>query len=849
MALKTNPDWPALTRYDTNHLARIAMPLGGIGTGTVSLGGRGDLRDWEIVNRPAKGFAPKHSFFALYAKPAGGQAVTRALEGAFQAPYDEGFDGCTVPNHGLPRFRACRFHAAYPFGQVLLSDPDVPLDVRLEAFNPFVPADADSSGVPVAVLRFVLSNKTARSVTASVCGSVQNFIGTDGVKGSPKGNSNSFRRAERPGKLQGIFMSSAGVDPAAEQFGTMALATTAASGVTYRTAWADVGWGDELLDFWDDFSSDGKLDERERGNVDAPYASLAVSVRVPAGATRAVTFLLTWHFPNRQTWTPAAQQECAAGECCDVSADRIGNYYTTQYRDAWDVAVRTAASLRTLEAETIEFVRAFCECDLPDVVKEAALYNASTLRTQTCFRTEDGRFFGYEGCGSDCGCCHGSCTHVWNYEQATAFLFAELSKMMREVEFLHATNDRGRMSFRVNLPLERAQELVQAAADGQMGCLLKLYRDWQLSGDDAMLQALWPKARKAVEFCWIPGGWDADRDGVMEGCQHNTMDVEYYGPNPEIGVWYLGALRAAEEMARHVGEDDFASTCRDRFERGTRWFDANLFNGEYYEQDIRPPVTQPAPAEGLRLTQREEDPADAPHQVGAGCMADQLVGQCAAHVCGLGYLLDASNVRTTLKSIMKYNFRKKLQGHFTHRRSYAVGSDAGLLVASYPRGSRPKYPFPYYSEVWTGLEYTAAAHMLYEGHAADALKCIAAVRARHDGAKRNPFDEPECGHHYARAMASWATVLAASGFRYSAVNHTIEFGAPRRRARMFWSNGYAWGTVDLKRAGGGCEVALTVLHGSLKLKRVVLPGVGSDKLKTAKTISKGKTTAFFVGKR
>ena len=119
-----------------------------------------------------------------------------------------------------------------------------------------------------------------------------------------------------------------------------------------------------------------------------------------------------------------------------------------------------------------------------------------------------------------------------------------------------------------------------------MGCLMKLYRDWQLSGDDTMLRALWPKARRALEFCWIDGGWDADQDGVMEGCQHNTMDVEYYGPNPQMGAWYLGALRVAEEMAGHLGEQAFAQRCRELFERGSQWLDAHLFNGEYYYQRV-----------------------------------------------------------------------------------------------------------------------------------------------------------------------------------------------------------------------------------------------------------------------
>jgi non-lysosomal glucosylceramidase len=838
-------DWPVLKRYDQDHLVRITLPLGGIGTGTVSLGGRGDLHDWEIMNRAAKGFVPMRGrstgpFFALFVKTADGQTVARALEGPIELSGYEESHGSTVPNHGLPRFRKCSFAAAYPLGQVCLSDPDVPVDVRIEAFNPLVPGDPDASGIPVAVLRYVLQNRTDKSVGASVCGSMPNFIGIDGsgntkdwkgdlVAVGGKANRNEFRTGR---SVRGIFMRSEGVAARAEQWGTIALTTTAEAGVSYRTSWIPEVWGSSLLDFWDDFSDDGALQERDVTGEDTPMASLAVNVKLPPHETRKVTFLLTWYFPNRQTWTPKGDEQ-----------DRIGNYYTTQYSDAWDVAEKFVPELAKLEAETVLFVGTFCQSDLPEMVKEAALFNLSTLRTQTCFRTEDGRFYGWEGCSNRRGCCHGSCTHVWNYEQATAFLFGELADSMREVEFAHATDDKGLMSFRVNLPLERAHGFGKAAADGQMGCIMKMYRDWQLSGDDQMLKALWPHVKKALEFCWIEGGWDADRDGVMEGCQHNTMDVEYYGPNPQMGVWYLGALRAAEEMAQYLGEDDFAGVCHRLFERGKKWIDENLFNGEYYEHQIRPPKDKSDIAPSLLVGMGAKDPTNPDYQLGSGCLVDQLVGQYMAHVCGLGYLLDPNNVRKTLSSIMKYNLRDGFYGHFNCMRSFALGEESALLMASYPKG-RPKNPFPYFTEVMTGFEYTAAVGMLYEGQTDNGLRCIKNVRDRYDGLKRSPFDEAECGHHYARAMASWAAVLAMTGFNYSGVSKSMTFTA--RDGTFFWSNGYAWGNCSLKRTMKGMNVELSVLHGRLGLSRFVLRGLGQMQFGETLSIKAGERVKFSV---
>ncbi len=841
-------DWPVLKVYDGNHLDRIALPLGGIGTGTVSLGGRGDLRDWEIMNRPAKGFIPyigqqTGPFFAIFTRSRDGHTQARALEGPLPLSAYENSHGSTAINHGLPRFRDCSFAAAYPFGQVRLADAGMPVKVRILGFNPLVPGDPEQSGIPVAILRFEVTNSTNTPLSASICGSLPNFIGRDGSATIPTwtgdstatGGKNNLNRFRREKQVQGIYMSSEGVDLKSEQWGTLALTTSAQNKTTFRTAWLSGNWGTPVLDFWDDFSQDGMLEERKAGEEDTPMASLAVSFEIEPQGRKEVTFLLTWHFPNRITWTPDGS-----------GADRIGNYYTTLYTDAWDAAEQTFSQLPDLERTTLDFVDTFCATTLPEEIKEAALFNISTLRTQTCFRTEDGRFYGYEGSSNSRGCCHGSCTHVWNYEQATAFLFGELARSMRETEFKNATDNTGLMSFRVALPLDRAQSFGKAAADGQMGCLMKLYRDWQLSGDDGMLKDLWPTAKKALEFCWIPGGWDADQDGVMEGAQHNTMDVEYYGPNPQMGFWYLGALRAMEEMANYLGERNFAHRCQELFRRGRGWLDSHLFNGEYYVHQIRPPKSRSEIAPSLLIGMGADDPTQPDFQLGEGCLVDQLVGQFMAHVCGLGYLADAQNIQTTLQSILKYNQKHGMFDHFNNMRSFALGDESALLMASYPK-HRPKNPFPYFTEVMTGFEYAAAVGMLYEGQREQGLTCIRNIRDRYDGHKRNPFDEAECGHHYARAMASWAAILALTGFHYSGVTQEMAFSP--QGGVFFWSNGNAWGSCRMQSVEGGFRVELTVKQGSLNLRRFTLFDFGEKEFAPAHHVEAGNTLVLRISRK
>ena len=795
-------EWPVLKHYDGCHLHRVALPLGGIGTGTVSLGGRGELRDWEIMNVPAKGYSTVTTgnnapFFAIYTKEQNEQPRTTLLAGPLYDHEYLHYEGRSVNHHGMPRFAEAGFDAAYPFGQVCLSDGKLPVEVRVKAFNPLIPCDADKSGMPIAVLSYEVKNKTGKPIEVAVCGSMRNFVGKDGshyvqdwkgdyIPTGAKRNKNTFCQGNG---LSGIYMSSEGVDKDSPAFGTIALTTNALEGVSYRTSSRPDHWSNSILDFWDDFSAEGELTEKEVSADDDPMASLAVKRTIPAKGKETVTFFITWSFPNRRAW----------------SSENIGNYYTIQYPDAWESAKQIVPQIPELEEKTLSFVQAVLNSTYPVEIKEAALFNLATLRSQTVFRIPSGHLMGWEGTMDRFGSCPGSCTHVWNYEMATPFLFGSLSRTMRDVELNHATKENGLMNFRAALPLRIAADGNSAAADGQMGCVMKFYRDWQLSGDNRFLNDNWEQVKKVLSFAWRDRGWDGNQDGVMEGAQHNTMDVDYYGPNPQMGFWYLGALRAAAEMAAATGDEAYAQKCRDLFEKGSGWLDSNLFNGEYYEHKITDPST-------FEFVDMERDAAKIPpFQLGKGCLVDQLVGQYMAHICGLGYLCKEENVKTTLKSIMKYNYMEDFSRHFNNMRSYVMGDESGLLMASWPKG-RLKVPFPYFAEVMTGFEYCAAVGMLYEDMEEEALRCIRSIRNRHDGARRNPFSEPECGHHYARSMASWAAIIAWSGFHYSGVTQKMHF--TDRPGTYFWSNGYAWGIckVDKKKA------TLEVLYGELSIK-------------------------------
>jgi len=268
--------------------------------------------------------------------------------------------------------------------------------------------------------------------------------------------------------------------------------------------------------------------------------------------------------------------------------------------------------------------------------------------------------------------------------------------------------------------------------------------------------------------------------------------------------------------------------------------DAYLINGEYYVHKIHVPYSKAAIAKGLVGEHRLKglDLNDPYYQLETGCLVDQLVGQYMAHVLGLGYLVKEENVKTALESILKYNKRDGMFEHFNNMRSYAMGDEKALLMASWPNGGRPTIPFPYWSEVMTGFEYTAGIGMLYEGMENEGLETIKNIRDRYDGLKRNPFDEAECGHHYARAMASWAGIIAESEFQYSAIDKSIKF--TDKPGNYFWSTGTAWGMCEIVKKDNKYEVIIEVLHGKLELKTFQLGEEKTHKIKKIQLIKEGE---------
>jgi uncharacterized protein (DUF608 family) len=385
---------------------------------------------------------------------------------------------------------------------------------------------------------------------------------------------------------------------------------------------------------------------------------------------------------------------------------------------------------------------------------------------------------------------------VWSYAQTVAWLFPDLERSCRRIDYLVETEPSGLMRFRTNRTLAGASWSGPPAVDAQMGSLLRLHREWRFSGDTGFLKELWPSAKSALEFAIRE--WDADGDGLLEARLHNTYDVEFEGPEPLGSIMYLAALRAAARMARSLRDYSSASRFASLADLAAERIDSVLFNGEYYQQ-------------------RLPNSVERKYQYGAGVLSDQLLGQLHAHLNGLGFVVPEDHACSAIAAVFRHNFRPIIGAHEAFLRAFAVNDEPGLLVASWPHGGRPETPFFYADEVWSGIEYAVAAELVYCGMTDEALAIVRGIRARHTGEYRSPWNESEAGNHYARAMAAWAVLLALSGVQYDAIERSLSFD-PVEDGTYFFTAGTGWGTAVITDH----RLELHLDHGALSLTTVGL---------------------------
>lgn len=831
--------------FKNDNLLQIAMPLGGIGAGCVCLNGQGGLQDFAIRNKPATSAVPDahgttdSAFALLHIK--GKKPITKLVEGPMPAEkiYNLGTKGQGFRqggHEGLPRFARSTFKGSYPFGEVRLTDKAVPLRVKITGYNPFIPLDEVNSGIPCAILEYTFENRGKSRVEFEFSYHLSHLASGGGPK--------TTRNQVIPG---GVHLSNTEPEHG-EHHGSAALITVGRK-PSVKAMWFRGGWFDSVSALWREVST-GQF-KANTGRDASKYSgrnggSILLKGSLAPGERATCPVVIAWHFPNCHYDARRVNNKEAGKEaCCDDPTWKP--YYATQWENAAEVAAYVRKHYVSLRDRTRAFHDALFKSTVPSYVLDAVSANLAILKSPTLLLQDSGNAWGWEGCFVDQGCCAGTCTHVWNYAQALPHLYPQLERTFRETELERSMDKRGHMTFRSSLPDGETDHQFHAACDGQLGGIMKVYREWQISGDEAWLKRMYPLVKRSMDYCIRT--WDPGEKGVLEEPHHNTYDIEFWGPDGMCSSFYLGALAAMAELSRDLGNTRNADRYESLGRKGAEYLDEHLWNGSYYEQKVTYRGLKDKSFERLvdkvhsgsgeveKLLKREGPK----YQYGSGCISDGVIGSWMATIYGIESALSRRRVRRNLKSIFENNFKPDLRDHAcTQRPGYAWGEEAGLLLCTWPKGNKPTLPFVYSDEVWTGIEYQVASHLIEEGDVREGLTLVKAVRDRYDGHTRNPWNEYECGNYYARALASYALLGSLSGFRYSRAKKTLWFGPKIAWSRFttFFSTATGFGTITMTEQ----NLIIELVEGSLDIEHINL-------IRDGEALEIDKTVEAVAGKR
>lgn len=804
--------------YTGPFLNRVAFPIGGIGAGMICLEGTGAISHVSVRNQPEV-FNEPCTFAAISVK--GVENGAKVLEG--QVPAWKYFgrpgtgNGASGSSFGLPRFEQASFLARFPFGTVTLKDDDIPLQIEITGWSPFIPGDGDNASLPVGALEYHFKNPTGAKIEAVFSYNAKNFM-----KMGNKGN--SIKPIEK-----GFVLYQEGNEKEPHKLGGFAAFVDDPHTVVDH-CWFRGGWWDPLTIAWKNIQ-EGNVRNTPPINGPAPGASLFVPFTLQPGEEKTVKLMFAWYVPRtdlRLGKDPETGQKAKPStQTCCVSSPFYVPWYAGKFKDIEEVAGYWRTHYHDLRTKSKLFSDTFYDTSLPAEVVEAVAANLTILKTPTVQRQDDGRLWCWEGCSDNRGCCSGSCTHVWNYAQAIPHLFPQLERTLRETEFLVSQDERGHQAFRTALPIRPQQHTFHAAADGQLGGIMKMYREWRISGDTGWLKKLWPAVKQSLDYCIRT--WDPKGKGVLEEPHHNTYDIEFWGPDGMCTSFYLGALTAAIDMGAALQDD--VSRYRELLQKGRTFMETKLYDGEYFYQRVEWKGLQtPDPVaasknsysdyseEAIRLLQKEGPK----YQYGSGCLSDGVLGFWIARMCGLGEIADPAKVTSHLLAVHKYNLKHDLTDHVNPQRpAFALGKDGGLLLCTWPKGGSLTLPFVYSNEVWTGIEYQVASHLMLENRVDEGLEIVRVCRDRYDGTARNPFDEYECGHWYARALASYGLIQGLTGVRYDAVAKTLYIDSKiGNNFKSFFAAETGFGSVGLKNGKPFVEMKM----GTLDIEHVKVSG-------------------------
>lgn len=835
-----SPDFKKTEGFQSliNHVSGI--PLGGIGAGTVELRPDGYFHDWLIFN--TGGWAPSqpdHERDARPDMPAGALSFSiRTKQGTDVKVRRLGIreDQNELYSLGwVQSVEGIRFNGRFPIAELDYQDATLPVEVSALAFSPVIPHDSRISGTPGFTIEFTVKNTSTKPVEVSLLSMLKNPVAW-GLPDRKLANA-----VKHDASSACLTMSTSANGPKLSSIGSLSLSVNGgkpswiaadSDGYLGNGGWRWTPYGNSYESVFLEFTEDGALTNssvphdlykslpttneeiekltdgelktlagqmRSYASLDAfarkllrvsnegftrdlligflkvcrdrligekgdqlpnswNNGALCTWLKLKPGEKQTVRFTLSWFFPHHFS----------------ERGPEMGHAYENWFSDSESVNRFMVKNFSEHKKKVLAFVDTLFDTNLPEEMPACWSSQLSTL-TKCTWWTKVGQFAVWEGLGC-CGFHTTDITYQGSFNILALWPELQLGQMAMGAAFQRQD---GRVHHFFTPDLMQVDGGFDRV-DMNPQFVMLVCRDYMWTGNTDYLRRLWPNIVRAMANT---AELDADGDGLPDhDTRRNTYDAwDFEGTPSYIASLWLGALRAGIRLATDLGETQQVSQWTELLDKGSKAFETRLWNSEYYS---------------LWNSGEARDEC---------CMSDQMSGEWFTNLMGIGHSLPPERVSAALKAVVKHNY----------------SPDRGLMNATYPAEKPARYATYRNGQAaanWTGIEYAIASMMMDFGLYTEGLNVVKSVHRRYARAGRN-WNHVECGSHYYRAMSSWATLLAATGFKPDLPSQTLVLtpAAPRTKLIAPWISSTGFGTIN----HNGTKLSLSCKSGTLGFKRLV----------------------------
>ncbi len=808
--------------YSNANRVRSGIAIGGLGTGSMEFRKDGQFYNWTIMNNwplgtgdplVVKSYPRNHSdqsflFFLVRYQVEGERPQMKLLqlnnslsEGAMQSidyyyPWMSAID-------------RIEYSACFPFTRMIFTDPEMPFDIHLDAFSPFIPHDAKNSSLPGAYFNFNVEATGDREVKVFLIATLRNLVGYDLIDKyfvSQPHSGNGYK---------GFTMTCGGMDPGHTSTGEMGIFSLSDRS-SYYLGWEHKHPYYEKLIVSEKFEDindtdgrnmeiDGKTRARNSGNNDQRcFSSIGVDQILSPGQSFSHSFVLSWYFPNRYGGITGNPDVGEKDYVLDVEQTRIlGHYYNNFFNSNEEIGNYLKDNQEELTLKTNKFQNDFYNSSLPQFVLNQVNSQFNTFISSSIF-SKKGTFAIREGMTPEKPWGPFGTIDVSLYGSSSIIaLFPELQKNMMHAH-RRIQSDEGEIhhGLQADIDLEHNGTWgVFHRIDLVPNYIQLVLRDFFWTGDREYLESMWPSVKNGIDYILTSRDEDHDMMPDMEGIMCSYDNFPMYGLASYIQSQWLASMASTKKAALVMGDQATFKLADEILKKGTALMEEKLWNGDYYmlSNDYN----------GDRGTDE-------------GVLTDQLVGQWMAHQSGLGYLVDRGRVKLALASVMDYSFEEGF----------------GLRNCTWPF-----YPelYPIHetnlwvdqaNTCWTGVELAFASLLIYEGMVEEGEKVIKAVDDRYRKAGLY-WDHQEFGGHYYRPMSAWSILHSYLGLGISNGDYLFKPKLNEKEYTLFFSHGN--GTAHYKKVTD--QISILVRSGTMSISSLKLEDPESAGKKPAITVN------------